>query len=519
MSRQNGPVNASSFSPPDPVRIDLRDAAAVYSACFDALREGREEEGIKLAEAALAHRPDEARLHHVAGLLYRQIDENEAAIRHLDRAARLAPGDAGIAHAVARAHLEGGLPSIALFRRALSLAPRDEDAMMGLIGATVRDRGPAAGLALIEEAVVRHPRWVAAQEMLAQLLWQNGHRAGYTRRLEATLAADPRNLSLWRSLISARINGEDLDGALEAVRAGRAAAGDHMLFDANEATCLADLGATAEAEARFARLGDAPGAAFQVHRVRHLLRTGRPAEAGELALRFTDTPAGDMFWSYASLAWRMIGDPRALWLEGDPRLVGLYDLGDRIPSLDALAARLRTLHLWTHQPLVQSVRGGTQTDGQLFPRIEPEIRSLRRAIAEAVAEHVAQLPPPDPSHPVLSPRRDRRVRFAGSWSVRLAGGGRHVSHIHPMGWFSSAFYVVVPPPEARGPAPAGWLTLGEAPAELKLDLPPLRLVEPKPGRLVLFPSLMWHGTRPFEAGERISVAFDVARPPLYSPSQ
>jgi len=36
------------------------------------------------------------------------------------------------------------------------------------------------------------------------------------------------------------------------------------------------------------------------------------------------------------------------------------------------------------------------------------------------------------------------------------------------------------------------------------------LIEPKPGRLALFPSWMWHGTRPFAEGERITVAFDVA---------
>ncbi|HYD23379.1 MAG TPA: putative 2OG-Fe(II) oxygenase [Croceibacterium sp.] len=40
----------------------------------------------------------------------------------------------------------------------------------------------------------------------------------------------------------------------------------------------------------------------------------------------------------------------------------------------------------------------------------------------------------------------------------------------------------------------------------------MRTIEPRPGRLVLFPSAMWHGTRPFPAGERLTVAFDVARP-------
>jgi hypothetical protein len=44
-----------------------------------------------------------------------------------------------------------------------------------------------------------------------------------------------------------------------------------------------------------------------------------------------------------------------------------------------------------------------------------------------------------------------------------------------------------------------------------VDLPPFRTIEPKPGRLALFPSYMWHGTRPFAEGERMTVAFDVSR--------
>jgi predicted 2-oxoglutarate/Fe(II)-dependent dioxygenase YbiX len=54
--------------------------------------------------------------------------------------------------------------------------------------------------------------------------------------------------------------------------------------------------------------------------------------------------------------------------------------------------------------------------------------------------------------------------------------------------------------------------LGEPQAELGITLPPTRRIEPKPGQLVLFPSMMWHGTLPFDRGERITVAFDVAPP-------
>jgi hypothetical protein len=64
-----------------------------------------------------------------------------------------------------------------------------------------------------------------------------------------------------------------------------------------------------------------------------------------------------------------------------------------------------------------------------------------------------------------------------------------------------------------GAGEEGWLKLGEPQAELGLDLEPFRKIEPKPGRLVLFPSTMWHGTIPFAEGERLTVAFDVAKPP------
>jgi hypothetical protein len=77
-----------------------------------------------------------------------------------------------------------------------------------------------------------------------------------------------------------------------------------------------------------------------------------------------------------------------------------------------------------------------------------------------------------------------------------------------MGWLSSAFYVVLP--DDLGKDKAGWLTLGEPQAQLGVDVSPHRFIEPKPGTLALFPSWMWHGTRKFDEGERITVAFDIA---------
>jgi hypothetical protein len=88
----------------------------------------------------------------------------------------------------------------------------------------------------------------------------------------------------------------------------------------------------------------------------------------------------------------------------------------------------------------------------------------------------------------------------------LTDGGFHVSHIHPRGTLSSACYLAVP---ASLEPMDGWLEVGGAPENLNLGLEPLDRIEPVPGRIALFPSFMFHGTRPFSKGERLTAAFDV----------
>ena len=91
--------------------------------------------------------------------------------------------------------------------------------------------------------------------------------------------------------------------------------------------------------------------------------------------------------------------------------------------------------------------------------------------------------------------------------MRRSGAGFHVAHLHPKESSAPPFYVAVPPFDE--PDREGWLELGRPPADLRLDLEPLASIRPIPGTLVLFPSFLYHGTRPFRAGERLTVAFDV----------
>jgi len=488
--------------------VDASNADAVFAAGARAVKSGLEAEALPLLERAVEQHPLDARVWQVFGLANRKLEELGPAVAAFEKAAALAPGDALIAHSLARSALEAGLPATALYDRAHALAPNDGSVLLGRAAAQLAEGRIAEAIAALEEQVARHPGWLPGHATLCRLRWLAGERSTFTQSFEAAVAAAPREVPIWREWADTLMHAGRHDAALAVVAGGRKAAGADIAFDALETVAVAEKGEIDKADALFAALGPIAHVTMAARYLRHLLRAGRPAEAAAFAEPWLKAPEADLLWPYVATAWRLTGDPRWQWLEGEPHLVGIYDLGAEIPSLDGLAETLRALHQDLHQPLEQSVRGGTQTDGPLFARIEPEIRALRAAIVAAVERHIAQLPPPEPGHPTLIAKR-APVRFSGSWSVRLPGAGFHANHIHPAGWLSSAFYVTLP---EMGRGHEGWLKLGEPQAELGLDLEPFRLIEPKPGRLVLFPSTMWHGTVPFGAGERMTVAFDVAKP-------
>jgi tetratricopeptide (TPR) repeat protein len=485
------------------------DVDALDDLARAALAEGEEVAALERILPA-AERANSALLWQWAGLLHRSLDEHERAIEEFDRAASLAPDDAGIAHGRARVVLEAGLDAVELFLRARALAPQDGSVLIGLAAARNAVGDGATAAAELTTALEQSPGWLAGYEPLAQLLSTLGQRDRATDALKHSLERFPQQEPLWLTLFAMRLRQEDFAVLAEDVRCAESAGASKRSLALYEAIVAAELDQEAFPAALF---GDAAGAdGLAVWRVRHLLRVGEVDAALPIIDQALARGEPDI-WPYAATAWRLAGDNRSEWLDGDPRFVQVTDLSANLPPLGELAATLRSLHVARGEYLDQSVRGGTQTDGPLLCRIDPIIRQLRSAIAGAVRSYIAKLPAPDGNHPLLAPRRDRRIRFSGSWSVRLHSGGRHSNHVHPQGWISSALYVSLPPRAADEPRDAGWLTLGQPPENSGVTIEPRREVEPAAGRLALFPSWMWHGTVPFAQGERLTVAFDV-RPPI-----
>jgi len=172
---------------------------------------------------------------------------------------------------------------------------------------------------------------------------------------------------------------------------------------------------------------------------------------------------------------------------------------------------LESLHRYRAHPFQQSVRGGGQLPLNAAELALPAIAGLFEQFHDAVSRHLACISPGD----AFGVRNTGRFAITGAWSVRLASGGYHTDHVHQRGWLSSAFYVAVPPNVMRdATGKGGWLRLGKPGVATRPPLGADHHVPPQPGRLVLFPSYVWHGVEPFQSAEpRLTIAFDVLPQP------
>lgn len=441
-------------------------------------------------------------------LAHRAAQRMAEADAALTQARDLAPDDPRIAFLVAQMRYERGFPAADLFARAQMLDPANRDALRNRALALTAEGDAAGAQALLGEAIAAQPDWLEGLRVLASLRWVVGDAEGFDRDWAAAARAHPAQQGLWLGWFGALAQVRDWPRAMAVLDEAQYHLGETPALLSAQVFVAGESGALDRCAALLDRLGDNEDEFLQLARVRLALRRGDAVGARNIGLAMLRGPAARQAWSYLSTAWRMLGDPLADWLEGDPAFVRAYDVPLSDGEMAELTEVLRALHTGQQPYAEQSVRAGTQTDRSVLLRHEPIFTRVRAALLSVVKTHIAGLPPHDPRHPLLSVPRGP-LQVSGSWSVRLGPGGFNVTHSHPMGWLSSAFYIALPDAATMGAAPAGHFHWGAPPPELGVDLAPRGVIAPRSRKLVLFPSYVWHGTVPITAGERLNIAFDV----------
>lgn len=494
------------------VVADPTHGEAAINAALMLSRLGRDGEAVRWLTEREAHFGTLSRYWSARAAAERGAKRLAAAARSYDRCLALEPNHILAQHGRARVALERGEDDM-VERFRVALASNNGDAELWLGMAQALDyQGEAEQAEQVARLLCNQaPQWTDALELLAQLRWGSGERESFTDHFDAAMAARPDEPAI--PIARARLLA-GVDRYAEATEvAARAARGfpDNPLFTLLAAVHAGEAGEDVRAEALFTAL-ELDSLERWLHEARHWLRRGLADRAEQLLCKVIEEDRHNIGgWALRDIAWRMLGDERRAWLHGQDGLVRMLDLEmDDSLTRDVIAA-LDHLHDGAAIPVGQSVREGTQTRGGLLDRHEDVFSQLRDALEQAVERYRLQLPPFDEAHPLLR-HRDAPLSIMGSWSIRLTQHGYHTGHIHPQGLLSSAAYLIVPDtPEEQDDPQAGWLELGRPPADLRLDLPPLVTLQPSVGKLALFPSTLYHGTRKFDHGRRMTVAFDVAR--------
>ena len=366
------------------------------------------------------------------------------------------------------------------------------------------------------EALKRAPGRAETAVEFADLLWmRDGDMAAAQQVLDACFHAGGQPAPLLMAKAQHLEAAGDAAGAwkLMSMAVERIPNDAALLVGASQAAVDRDLWDDAE---RLVLAADAlapnePGILNQLVIVQ--LGQGRPQDALATARRGLElSPSDQSLWGWAATAARAVGDPLHERLNDYGTMVGVYDLAtpdgwaDMPAFMADLKAALARMHQYKQHPAAQSLRHGSQTMHRLTGSKEPAIQAFFQALDAPIRAHMARLGQGD------DPLRSRNTfdyEIEGAWSVRLRPGGFHKDHFHPLGWLSSAFYVETPESALDSDDRQGWIRFGQPPFRTIPALPAEHYVRPRPGRLVLFPSYMWHGTVPFTTDEsRMTIAFD-----------
>ncbi len=449
---------------------------------------GQPAEAVKWLRKAATAAPQAPQPLYNLAMLHQGQGELAKAMDCIDRALRRAPGEPRLHYVqgVFRQQARQYTDACQSYREAVRLQPGNADAWFNLGTAEDALERPAAARAAYEQTLTLQPGNFGARFNLANTLLKSGEAEAAITEYEAVLEHNP-------DFADARVN---LGNALQEL--------DHF-EDAIKQYQAALAGNPDSREARYnlAKACQADGRTTECLTACDEMLKRRSDDAGALAFRAVALNDAGREGEAADLV-----DMDRFILPVD------IDLPEGYSDIDAFNAALEA-HILSHptlqeDPANHATRNGQHT-GELLSDPKGPFAAFEQAVNAAV-RHYIDRQGRDRAHPFLSdPPTDWRLTV---WAVVMRAMGHQIPHIHPVAWLSGVYYAKLPSIVAAGSdAKEGWLEFGEPQPDLRPQRPsPLRTVQPKTGRLFLFPSYFYHRTVPFTSDEtRISIAFDILR--------
>jgi Flp pilus assembly protein TadD len=473
---------AAETSAREIVAADPHNAAA-WSLLAAALRDQRRfADAEAAAREAIALKPGEPAAHHELGSVLARMDRAEEALRTLAHAETLGLRgfDLALTRGVALLQLYRVEEAERCFEQAVGMQPLNAEAQLRL--ATLRFmRGDPAFARDLRTAAMAGAGDANLQMLLGKVLKRAGDQAAAEALLREVIArvgpAPEVRIALAETLLE---QGRLKEAEYEAVEAASGRSLDPRLLDVL---------------------------------VTILLCRGRARDAAPfIRAERTRNPDSQLWIAHEATAARLLGDPLYHELYDYGRLLQSYDLESppgwtSMAELNAAAlAALEERHRFAQHPLDQNLRNGSRTLRDLRREANAALQALVHSFRLALQEYLRGVGMAR-GHP-LTARNVGAARIESVWSTQLRSGGACLNHIHPQGWISATYYLSAPPETEDEALKAGWLAFGE-PRHATPGAGAEGVVQPRAGRLVLFPSYMWHGTTPLRGRAPLTtVSFD-----------
>lgn len=444
-----------------------------------------------------------------------------AALELLNRAATLEPRRVEIP-------LEAGLTCLLAgdldtaeqqFRHARALDSNNPNALINL-GALLQHRGrPAEAAQLYRHALDSWPDEVEVRCNLAKALADGGEIAAALEELDRAVAEAGGKRGALATRGAVLIDAGDYAAARRALEAALQAESTNDMALVNLALCCSELDESDAAAGYLLRAVELnpQNARAVADLVNVLSARDEHARALDLARGFLSAYPGErlVLGSYAQALFNSGDSGAALELTDPQALVQVSDLvapaayANREEFHAALGREVLEEPSLLRDPVSKATRGGGQT-GELSLSHSTALSAFGTAMNNALRDVMQNYRERGfADHPLMMPAADEWTLRV--WGTVLQAGGQQTPHMHPLGWLSAVYYVALPDAMTTADPAAGALEFGTPPPRMHCrEAPPVRRITAVPGRLVVFPSWLWHRTLPFAAtGNRISIAFDV----------
>ena len=150
---------------------------------------------------------------------------------------------------------------------------------------------------------------------------------------------------------------------------------------------------------------------------------------------------------------------------------------------------------------------GYLTD-DLFADDTHSIKILKNILLSKINEYINSLPDDINHHMLKHKTNDFEINC---WATWVKGDGFIDKHIHEDSWISGTYYCKIPKVTNISTSNEGYFEYGCIPNDINITIKKDRgYIKPTEGKLVIFPSYLYHQTIPHETDDdRISIAFDL----------